>query len=241
MEDPSASFADSGQSTKLGELAGAQPVSKRLLMLAINSLPLLQCVAVGLVAGLSWSRLSWRIPTALAVLYLLPPLLAGLVRVCSPIREGRIVVGSSAFFSWWLLFNLQVLFCRIALLEELLRLVPGLYSLWLRLWGARIGRLTYWAAGLQILDRSFVRIGDDVVFGAGVRLNPHVLSRNRQGDLELILATVSIGDRAMVGGYSLLTAGTEIAPDECTRAMLVSPPFSYWAQGARRTPRPPTS
>ena len=94
----------------------------------------------------------------------------------------------------------------------------------LRLWGARIGRLTYWAAGLRILDRSFICIGDDVIFGAGVRLNPHVMLRNDRGELELILATVNIGDRVVVGGYSLLTAGTVIAPDAEVKVYLVADP-----------------
>ena len=129
--------------------------------------------------------------------------------------------------------NLQMLFCRLPMLEELLRLVPGLYSLWLRLWGARVGRLTYWGAGLRILDRSFLQIGDDVIFGAAVRLNPHVLARNERGETELLLARIVVGERTMVGGYSLLTAGTEIAPDESTRAFLVSPPFSRWRNGRR--------
>jgi hypothetical protein len=44
---------------------------------------------------------------------------------------------------------------------------------------------------------------------------------------------VNIGDRVVVGGYSLLTAGTVIAPDECTRAFLISPPFSKWKNGTR--------
>ena len=114
-----------------------------------------------------------------------------------------------------------------------MRLVPGLYGLWLRLWGARVGRLIYWGAGLNILDRSFVQIGNGVIFGAGVRLNPHVLARNQNGELELILATVVIGKEALIGGYSLLTAGTEIAPGECTRAFLISPPFSKWKDGSR--------
>jgi hypothetical protein len=30
-----------------------------------------------------------------------------------------------------------------------------------------------------------------------------------------------------------LTAGTVIAPDECTRAFLISPPFSKWKNGTR--------
>lgn len=38
---------------------------------------------------------------------------------------------------------------------------------------------------------------------------------------------------AMIGGYSLLTAGTEIADDEATRAFLTSPPFSKWKNGRR--------
>ena len=83
-----------------------------------------------------------------------------------------------------------MIFCRLPMLEEIMRLVPGLYSLWLRLWGARVGRLTYWGAGLRILDRSFLHIGDDVIFGAAVRLNPHVLTRNEQGEMELILAGI---------------------------------------------------
>lgn len=114
-----------------------------------------------------------------------------------------------------------------------MRLVPGLYSPWLRLWGARIGRLTYWSAGTLLTDRSFLSIGDDVVFGAGVRLNSHVITKGADGKLELLLAPIKIGDRVVVGGYSLLTAGTELSPDEATRAFLISPPFSVWKAGKR--------
>jgi len=106
-------------------------------------------------------------------------------------------------------------------------MVPGVYSLWLRLWGSRVGKLTYWAPGTVILDRGFLDIGDNVVFGAGVRLNPHVMEN------DLRLARVKIGDGAMIGGYSLLTAGTEIAAGEATRAFLISPPFSKWENGKR--------
>jgi acetyltransferase-like isoleucine patch superfamily enzyme len=126
-----------------------------------------------------------------------------------------------------------VVFCRIPALEEVLRLVPGLYSQWLRLWGARIGRFTYWSAGTLITDRSFLSIGDYVVLGAGVRLNSHVLAPDSDGTVELLLASIKIGDRVMVGGYSLLTAGTEIASGENTRAFLISPPFSSWKAGKR--------
>ena len=129
--------------------------------------------------------------------------------------------------------QLQVVFCRLTFLEELLRMVPSLYSAWLRLWGAKIGRLTYWAAGTMILDRSFLRVGDDVIFGAGVRINAHVLQKQDDGGLELLLGTIKIGDRASVGGYSLLTSGCEIAAGEATHAFLILPPFSRWEHGKR--------
>ena len=206
---------------------------QRLLMLCLNGLPLAHGLAVAAVVWISRGPLGWRIAAGLAILYIAPALAARIIISVSPVAEGRIRPGTRAFFTWWTLANLQMIFCRLPLLEELIRLVPGLYSLWLRLWGARIGRLTYWGAGLRILDRSYLHVGDDVIFGAAVRINPHVLTRNEQGEMQLILASIVVGDRTIVGGYSLLTAGTEIAPDECTRAFLISPPFSRWENGSR--------
>jgi hypothetical protein len=213
--------------------------AQRFLMLCFNCLPLLHALAIIAVVGIAWAPLGWRTAAGVAMLYLVPPLVARIANLLAPITEGRIALGTRAFFTWWALANLQMLFCRLPMLEEFLRLVPGLYSQWLRLWGARIGRLTYWGAGLKILDRSFLRIGHNVIFGAAVRLNPHVLIRNERGETELLLASVIVGDRAMIGGYSLLTAGTEIAADECTRACLLSPPFSRWKNGSRINKKEP--
>ncbi len=205
----------------------------RLAMLFINYTALCQsalCLALLLIPyDVWWHRLGY----AACALYLLPPLVALPIRKFFAVGEGRFAPDSREFLVWWTLFNLQVIFCRLPLLEEVLRIVPGLYSAWLRLWGARIGRLTYWAPGTVILDRSFVHIGDDVAFGAGVRLNPHVMAVNDSGEKELILASVTIGNGAVVGGYSLLTAGTEIADGENVRAYLISPPFSRWEKGKR--------
>jgi hypothetical protein len=180
--------------------------------------------------------LAARLALALGLLYLLPPLLARIVLRILPIRQTRLAAGDASFLTWWCVFNLQVLFTRLAFLEELLRIIPGAYSAWLRLWGAHIGRLTYWAPGVVILDRPFLRLGNDVVLGAGVHLNPHVLTRHSSGHLELLLAPVSIGHGASIGGYSLLTCGTEIADGETTRAYLISPPFSRWRGGLREKP-----
>jgi hypothetical protein len=207
--------------------------NRRLVMLGLNFIPLVHSIATLLLLLLPSASLTARIGGSLVFLYFVPPLLARMILSAAPIPQGRVTIGSKPFFVWWFVFQLQVVFCRLPALEESLRLIPGLYSQWLRLWGARIGRFTYWSAGTLITDRSFLEIGDNVVLGAGVRLNPHVLAKGKDGALELILARVVIVDRAMVGGYSLLTAGTEIVDGEITRAFLISPPFSVWKDGKR--------
>jgi hypothetical protein len=202
----------------------------QLAMLLLNLLPLLH--AAGTIACF-FTPLSWpaKLGLAAAVLYLSPLLPARLLRESLRKAPEDIAIGSPDFLRWWACFQCQVLFLRFPSLEEMLRSVPGLYSLWLRLWGSKIGKLTYWAPRTVILDRGFLDIGDHVILGAGVRLNPHVMERD---DVPVLrLAPIKVGDRALIGGYSMLTAGTEIADDEATRAFLISPPFSRWKDGKR--------
>lgn len=199
----------------------------KLLLLLLNFIPLGH-VAVIVSTWFLPFPMAYRVCAAIMALYLLPPIMGRIILITFRIPEGAIRIGSTPFFAWWTLLQLQTVFNRFPALEELLRLIPALYSNWLRLWGARIGRLTYWAPGTLILDRSFLEIGDDVVFGAGVRLNAHVLVKE-----QLLLGAIRIGSGAQVGGYSLLTAGTMIAENEATRAFLISPPFSHWKGGKR--------
>ncbi len=194
-------------------------------MLLLNLVPLLHAAGTLACFLTPWP---WLAPV---VLYIVPLVPGRLLRASLRAAPAEIPIGSHDFLRWWASFQCQVLFLRFPVFEEILRLIPGLYSLWLRGWGSRIGKLTYWAPHTIILDRGFLEIGDHVVFGAGVRLNPHVMEREPEPVLRL--APVSIGDGAMIGGYSLLTAGTEIAPGEATRAFLISPPFSRWKNGRR--------
>lgn len=202
-----------------------------MAMLLLNTIPLLH--AAGTLACFLLTPLEWplRLLVALTFLFLAPILPGRLLRESLRHEPHDITAGSAAFLRWWACFQCQALFLRFPSLEEFLRIVPGLYSLWLRLWGSRIGSLTYWAPRTIILDRGFLNVGDRVVFGAGVRINPHVMERTP--GLILRLSPVTIGHDALIGGYSLLTAGTEIAANEATRAFLISPPFSLWKNGKR--------
>jgi hypothetical protein len=226
----------SGDSTKNVAMADL-PGPKKLLLLACNAIPLIQLAAIGGLLWLCWPH-PWRcLGVVIGIVYVLPPLICRATMTLLPIEQrGLICVGSRDFFVWWFTLNLQILFCRFPFLEEALRLVPSCYSFWLRLWGAKIGKLAYWAPGVTVLDRPWLEIGQHVVFGAGVRLNAHVFMPDDSGAMVLALAAIKIGDRVTVGGYSLLVAGTEIAADQCTRAFLILPPFSRWENGRRVKP-----
>jgi len=201
--------------------------SKKILFVLFNYLTfflLILTLLIGIHISIVW---------ALATLYLLPPFLARLVLLLFPIKNTHIPFGSKEFMTWWFLSSLQTIFSRFPFLEELLRSVPSLYSMWLRLWGAKIGKMTFWAPNTTILDRSFLEVGDFISFGMGVRLNPHVIATNDEGERELLLASIVIGDHSLIGGYSLLTTGTEICPNETTNSFLRSPPFCTWKDKKR--------
>lgn len=230
---PTQDGSDSSPGERKTIEAHSLSVGQRLMVMLLNYISLLHAVAVIGIAVYDWTGIWWRVLAALGLLFIAPALAARIIVKGFPPRSTVIRMGSNDFFKWWAMINLQVLFCRLTIVEEAMRLVPALYSAWLRLWGSRIGRLVYWAPGTRILDRSFLDIGDDVIFGAGVRISPHVMIRNEQGETEILLAPVKIGSRAVVGGYSLLAAGTELPPDEASRACLLSPPFTKWREGKR--------
>jgi hypothetical protein len=226
-------FADLPPPARPREAAAVLAWPGRVALLALNFVPLLHLSGVGLIAVLPpwawWTRLL----AAAAVLWLVPPLLCRLVLAVRPLNAGRHALGSTVFWAWWISLQLQTLFARVPVFEEMLRLIPGAYSLWLRLWGARVGRLTYWAPGLEITDRSLLDVGDDVVLGGKARLGAHLLHRTAEGTLELLIGRIRLGHRVMVGAQAALGPGAELADDENTHAFFLAPPFSRWRGGKR--------
>src|SRR5277367_5685390 len=75
--------------------------SGRLLMLALNFLPLIHVSAAMSLLLMPCANWPLRIEMALSVLYLLPPFVARLILFLAAIPHGRIAVGSGAFFRWW--------------------------------------------------------------------------------------------------------------------------------------------
>jgi acetyltransferase-like isoleucine patch superfamily enzyme len=168
---------------------------------------------------------------ALVALYLLPPLAARLSAWLMPLPRGEVELDERGFLAWWLSAQWQVIFNRARLLEEALRLVPGAYSAWLRLWGSRVGSLVYWSPGVELLDRGLLEIGDRVVFGAGVRLAGHVLLPGADRRVRLLVGPVKVGREALVGAYSMLPPCAEVAEGS------VSPPLRLLRSSLRPSRR----
>jgi hypothetical protein len=206
------------------------PLHRRLMMVLIGYVPISLSglvVACAVVAARRWGLVKGA-GCGVIVFYVFPPLAFRMVSLWFKPQAGRHSVSSADFLRWWLSAQWQVIFNRLPMLEELLRIVPGLYSAWLRLWGAKIGSLVYWSPGVAVLDRSFVCIGSRVVFGAGVRLNPHVIVPGKKREAQLWLAPVTLGDDALIGGYSLITAGCTVPAGVSLPAGKYVRPFSTW-------------
>ena len=209
----------------------------RLWMIVLGFIPVLHLLAALLpsalvVTGRIGHAAGWLTP---AILFLLPPLVVRTSAWWSPLTSGRLEPDSRGFLQWWFAAQWQVIFTRLPMLEEMIRMIPGLYSLWLRLWGARVGSLVYWSPGIVILDRPLVRVGSRVIFGVGARLIPHVLAPNGARRMALYLSPITIGEGALIGGYSVLLPGCEVAEGEVTPPFRTIHAFSRFANG-RRSP-----
>jgi carbonic anhydrase/acetyltransferase-like protein (isoleucine patch superfamily) len=153
-------------------------------------------------------------PVILAViLYIIPPLTFRLHRIFFPIRKSLSNLSERKYSPWWGAHQIQLIYTAIPQLEAALRLVPGLYSAWLRLWGSRIGRSVYWTPNVEITDRHELDIGDRVVCGHKCKFLGHAIKpRGPRGqELALYTRTIKIGSDVFIGAGSRIGPGAVIA------------------------------
>ncbi len=204
----------------------------KLFMILTGYIPLAHAVfcAFLFVAVVAAAGPAWGVATALSALYIAPALLVRSVRRVAAVPNGRYGPATITFRLWWFCAQCQLLFNRLPILEECLRVVPGLYSAWIRLWGSRVGSLVYWAPGVVVFDRQLLRIGHRVAFGGRAHITPHYMAKDDDGCIELCIAPITIGDDALVGGLSLVPAGATIEPGGVTRVRGVVKPFEVYGR-----------
>lgn len=142
-------------------------------------------------------------------LYGFPLLIYRIHEYFYPLKEGISYLQGKNYSPWWGSHQIQVIYIAFPALETLLRLIPGAFSLWLRLWGSKVGKNVYWTPQLEISDRSLIEIGDNVVFGNGVGIYSHIIKPKKQ-DLLLYVKKVKIGNNVFLGAWNHIAPGVSI-------------------------------
>jgi hypothetical protein len=210
--------------------AAARPTGYSL---ALNFLPLLHLIAG---AAVVWfiDGTAARFGAALAWVYVLPPLAGRLAMALFGKPEGEgLGQEARAYKLWWFLAQCQILFNRFGVLEEVLRLVPGLYALWLNAWGARVSPVVFWGPGAVVVDRQAIRVGRGAVIGTRAVLAGHLAVKDASGAFRLTLAPVQIGEGALIGAYAGIGPGCTVAAGEEVPAATFLRPFTHWGGGRR--------
>jgi acetyltransferase-like isoleucine patch superfamily enzyme len=164
----------------------------------------------GAIVYLAYSPSIFSILAVLLSIYGLPLLVYRLHQWIYPVQEGISYLLGKEYSPWWGSHQIQVMYIAIPVFEAVLRLIPGAFSFWLRLWGAKVGRDVYWTPGLEIADRGLIEIGDRVVMGHRVGISSHVIKPRKQ-NLMLYVKKVKIGNDVFVGAGSVLAPGVVIS------------------------------
>ena len=188
----------------LGKLISLFPLLHGLLIVASAVVFVVTPTAVSFVA-------------ILASIYLFPLLTFRVHnRVCR-LEEGTysIVQGYSP---WYGTHMIQTMFIAFPRLETALRLVPGVFAMWLRLWGSKVGRNVYFTPHFEVADRSLLDIGNNCVFGYDVKIASHVISPSRELGLKIYIKKVIIEDGGFVGATSRLAPGVHVKKGALVKA-----------------------
>lgn len=169
--------------------------------------PLLMTLAALAALGVfaAWTN-GWSALLVLLVVYALPPLLLRIVLRWAPLTFGVTNVDGRKFSPWMAAHHIQAFYDALPYLESLLRVIPGFYSLWLRMWGSRVGYGVEWPVRMDVLDRNLMEIGNRVMFARDVELCAHVRQKLEGGGSRVLVRPVR------VGGYAFIGAGARIGP-----------------------------
>lgn len=194
----------------------------------LNVLPILHlasgfALATGLcdtMGGRFWVLAAW--------IYLLPPLASRLMIMVAGRPEGQLTQDMPAYRVWWVLTQWQVLFNRLPWLEELLRLVPGLYALWIGLWGGHLSPFAYVGPRVLITDRHAVHVGRGAVLGMKSILSGHLVLRDEAGRWLVLAAAPTVEPEAILGGDARLGPGAVLRAGHMLPTGRFVRPFDEW-------------
>jgi acetyltransferase-like isoleucine patch superfamily enzyme len=175
-------------------------------------------VALGVFAA--WPS-GWSALLLVFVLYLLPPMILRIMYRWAPLTYGVLSIKPGRFCPWLASHHIQAFYDALPYLESLLRVIPGFYSAWLRMWGSRVGYGVDWPVRIDVLDRDLMDIGNRVVFAREVELSAHVRRKSEGEGLRVLVRPVRIGSYAFVGAAARIGPGAVVPHNVSVPAMSV--------------------
>jgi hypothetical protein len=204
--------------------------------LALNYLPIVQLLAGATLVASQASSLRSALLWSIGWFFLLPPFACRLALLLFGRPYGRALTQAApAYKVWWFIHQWQLVFNRLPWIEEILRLVPGLYALWIFLWGGRVSPLVYWAPGSLVIDRPLVIVETGAVIGMGAGLAGHAGTVAADGSYRVDIAAPRVGRGAMMGARSGLGPGAELAAGALLPAGRMIKPFMLWDGTTKRS------
>ena len=215
-------------------------MKKRLypfLVVLINYYPALYVITGAAILLLGNFTVQQGLLFLLVWIYLMPPLLCRVLILIFGRPSGTVSSNSPTFIYWWFLTQLQMVFARFAFLEELLRIFPGIYNLWLNLWGGRVNLFVYWSPAVTVTDRYLMNIGRGAILGGGCLIGAHIFVHQPDGTQLLTLAGVTIDEHSVVGIHAAIGPGCHVHAHETVPAGKILKPFYSWKDGSVHRPQ----
>lgn len=145
------------------------------------------------------------IPLLLGWIYLFPLFCMKLQGLFLKLDDGYWDLSAKTYHPWWGSYQFQMPFLACPWLEGVLHFIPGLYAVWLRAWGSKVGRGVVFTPRVEFLDRSLMEIGDGVVFGHLAVFSCHMVIQ-KEGRHFLMIRKIKIGSKSFIG------ADVQVAP-----------------------------
>lgn len=142
----------------------------------------------------------------LITLYLIPIIIHRIHSLFFPVKYGDSDIFNKSYSPWWTSHQLQMLYIAYPFIETTLRLVPGLYSLWLRCWGSSIGKNVYWTPGVSVYDRNLLEIGDNCIIGERATFVSHIISP-KKGKGVLSIEKSIVRKNSFIGAGCVVSSG----------------------------------
>jgi hypothetical protein len=198
--------------------------------------PLLLTIAAFSALGVfaAWPN-GWSGALVVFVVYLLAPMVQRIMLRWAPLKPGVIAISHRRFCSWLASHHIQAFYDALPYLESLLRVIPGFYSMWLRMWGSRIGYGVEWPVRMDVLDRDMMDIGNRVVFAREVELSAHVRQKAEAG-LRVLVRPVRVGGHSFIGAGVRMGPGAVAPNDSNMPALTVVDVNETYGQAKRHHP-----